>query len=130
MREHDREIEQLGAQVVVVSFASPAQLKQFARRLGHPYLWLADAERSLYRRLGLGRRGIARIVPGRVLLEYVRLALRGKLWRPEQTDMAQMGGDWVFAADGDLFLDHPSQASDDRPAPEEVIAALRRAATR
>jgi len=58
----------------------------------------------------------------------VRFALRGKIWHPEQVDVAQMGGDFVFDRYGTLTLRHLSSASDDRPPMEVVIPALRRAA--
>jgi len=128
LRGFDSEIAALGAQVVVVSFAAPAHVRRFARRLGHPYLWLADPGRELYSRLGIRRRGWRAVAPLRVVRRYLRLILGGQLWRPEQLDLGQMGGDYVFDARGRLFLAHPSQASDDRPAATAVLNALRKAA--
>ncbi len=130
MREFDREIAELDGQVVVISFARPEHLKRFAVHLGHPYLWLADPERMSYRSLGLGRRGLWAIAPPRVIWNHVRLALRGKIWHPEQLDVAQMGGDFVFDRNGVLTLRHVSSASDDRPAMEVVMRAFQRAAGR
>jgi hypothetical protein len=63
----------------------------------------------------------------RVLLRYVRLTLAGRFWQPQQLDLSQMGGDFVFDARGRLFLQHPSQASDDRPAPDVLLSSLREA---
>ena len=130
MREFDREIDKLGGRVAVISFARPEQLAPFAHRLGHPYLWLADPDRASYRALGLSRRGLRAVLPMRVFWDYLRFALQGKIWRPEQADVAQMGGDFVFDRDGNLPLSHVSRASDDRPPVADVMAALRRAARR
>lgn len=116
--------------MVVVSFAGPEHLKRFAERLGHPYLWLADPKRLSYRRLGLGRRGLFAIAPPRTVWGYIRFALRGKIWHPEQLDMAQMGGDFVFDRDGKLTLRHVSAASDDRPSMNDLLSAFRRAAAK
>ncbi len=116
--------------MVVVSFASSDHLRRFAERLGHPYLWLADPKRLSYRRLGLGRSGLFAIAPPRTVWGYIRFALPGKIWHPEQLDMAQMGGDFVFDRDGNLTLRHVSSASDDRPSMNEVISAFRRAAAK
>ena len=129
MREFDREISELHGQVAVISFASPEQLKRFAVRLGHPYLWLADPSRQSYRRLGPGRGGLGAIVPWRVIWGYIRLILRGRIWRPEQLDWAQMGGDFVFDRNGELRLRHISLSSDDRPTASAVMSALVRAAS-
>jgi hypothetical protein len=129
LREFDRDIAELDGQVAVISFARPDHLKRFAERLGHPYLWLADPERRTYRSLGLGRRGILAIAPPRAILGYIRFALRGKIWHPEQLDVTQMGGDFVFGRNGKLTLRHLSSASDDRPSMEIVMSAFRRAAS-
>ena len=129
MREYDEEITRLQGQVVVISFAGPDKLKPFAGRLGHPFLWLADPKRESYRRLGPGRRGPFAIAPPRVMGGYIRLLLRGMVWRPEQLDWAQMGGDFVFDRAGNLTLSHISSSSDDRPAASLVVSALRRAAS-
>ncbi len=106
MREFDQEIAELKGRVAVVSFATPDHLKQFAERLGHPYLWLADPRR----------------------VSYMHLGLRRRIWRPEQIDLAQMGGDFVFDRDGDLTLTYVSTSSDDRPSAQTLMLAFRRAA--
>jgi peroxiredoxin len=129
LREFDREIAALQGQVAVVSFASPQHLKRFAEHLGHPYLWLADPKRQSYHRLGLGRRGLFAIAPPRAVWGYIRFALRGKIWHPEQLDVAQMGGDFVFDRDGNLTLRHVGSSSDDRPSTSDVMSAFRRAAS-
>ncbi len=128
MREFDPEIARLEGRVAVVSFATPDHVRRFAQSLGHPYLWLADPGRELYRGLGLGRRGWGAVAPWRVIRRHVGFALQGRIWHPEQIDLGQMGGDYVFDARGRLFLEHPSQASDDRPPASEVMRALRAAA--
>ena len=114
----------------MISFASPAQLKRFAARLGHPYVWLADPQRVSYARLGLRRKGLAAIAPPRAIWGYVRFILGGKTWRPEQVDWAQMGGDFVFDENGNLTLAYVGSSSDDRPSAASVMAAFRRAAGR
>lgn len=127
MREFDQEIAELDGRIAVISFASPEQLARFAGRLRHPYLWLADPDRASYRELGLGRRGLRAVLPLRVFWDYLRFTLQGKIWRPEQADVAQMGGDFVFDRDGNLTMSHVSRASDDRPPVEDVMVAFRRA---
>ena len=129
MREFDEEIARLQGRVAVISFATPKQLAPFATHLGHPFLWLADPERVSYRHLGPRRRGPLAIAPPRVIRGYIRLIFgRGRRWRPRQLDWAQMGGDFVFDRRGNLTLNHVSASSDDRPAVEAVMSALRQAA--
>jgi hypothetical protein len=128
LREFDKEIAESKGQVAVISFAKPDQLKRFAEGSGHPFLWLADPQRLSYKHLGLGRRGPMAIAPPRAVWGYIRFILGGKAWRPEQLDLAQMGGDFVFDRNGDLTLSHLGSSSDDRPAVDAVMAAFRRAA--
>jgi AhpC/TSA antioxidant enzyme len=129
LREFDQEIAELKGQVAVISFATPDQLRRFAKHLGHPFLWLADPKRISYQRLGPRRRGVWAIAPPRVIWGYVRLILGGRMWRPEQLDLAQMGGDFVFDREGNLTLSHVSASSDDRPSVGSVMTAFRRAAS-
>jgi hypothetical protein len=129
LREFDQEIARLQGRVAVISFASPDHVKRFAEHLGHPFLWFADPKRLSYKRLGPRRRGLFAIAPPRVVWGYVRLILRGRIWRPEQLDLAQMGGDFVFDRNGNLTLSHTSASSDDRPSAEAVMSAFRRAAS-
>jgi AhpC/TSA antioxidant enzyme len=129
LREFDQEIALGQGQVAVISFANPEHLKTFAGRLGHPFLWLADPQRSSYKRLGPRRRGLGAIAPARVIWGYVRLIARGRIWRPEQLDLAQMGGDFVFDREGNLTLSHVSASSDDRPPVAMVMTAFRQAAS-
>jgi len=128
LREFDQEIAELKGRVAVVSFATPDHLKQFAERLGHPYLWLADPRRVSYMHLGLRRRGLRAIAPPRAVWGYIRMILGGRIWRPEQIDVAQMGGDFVFDRDGNLTLSYVSTSSDDRPSAQTLMLAFRRAA--
>jgi peroxiredoxin len=129
LREFDQEIAARQGRIAVVSFASPEHLKAFADRLGHPFLWLADPKRASYQRLGPRRRGVGAIAPPRAVWGYVRLIIGGRVWRPEQLDLAQMGGDFVFDREGNLTLRHVSTSSDDRPSMGSVMAAFRRASS-
>jgi len=67
------------------------------------------------------------IAPPRAVWGYIRFILGGRAWRPEQLDLAQMGGDFVFDRDGNLTLSHFGSSSDDRPSVDAVMAAFRRA---
>jgi len=130
LREFDKEIARLEGRVAVISFASPDHVKRFAERSEDPFLWLADPQRLSYKRLGLRRRGLMAIAPPRAVWGYIRLILGGRIWHPEQLDLAQMGGDFVFDWDGNLTLKHVGTSSDDRPSAQAVMLAFRRAAER
>src|SRR5260370_10761726 len=114
--------------VGVVAWARPDELKRFAERLGHPFLWLADPTRLSYKHLGARRRGLMAIAPPRAIWGYIRLVLGGRIWRPQQLDLAQMGGDFVFDRSGNLTLSYVSTSSGDRPSVAAGMSAFRRAA--
>ena len=116
-------------QVAVISFATPDHLKRFAKHSGHPFLWLADPGRLSYKHFGLGRRGLMAIAPPRAVWGYIRFILGGRIWRPEQLDLAQMGGDFVFDRSGNFMLRYFGTRSDDRPSMNAVMAAFRGAAS-
>src|SRR5260370_13688977 len=110
--------------VGVVSFARPDQLKRFAEHLGLPFRWLADPTRLSYKHLGARRRGLMAIAPPRAIWGYIRLVLGGRIWRPQQLDLAQMGGDFVFDRSGNLTLSYVSTSSGDRPSVPAVVRAF------
>jgi len=85
LREFEHEIVQHDGQVVVISFARPDHVRRFAEHLGHPFLWLADPEEP-----GTETQGLGAVAPPRVIWEHLRFASRGRVWHPEELDIAQI----------------------------------------
>ena len=56
--------------------------------------------------------------------------LRGRPWLPQQADLWQLGADFVFDAEGVLTMAYRCRSSHDRPAPEAVLEAFRKASRR
>ncbi len=114
---------------LVVSFATPEHVDHFARHLGHPYRWLANPARRSYHAFDLGRAGPRDIFTPRSIGYGIKQLMRGHLWRPQQRDLAQLGGDFVIARGGEMVFAHRSRTSDDRPSLRDLLAALRSAAS-
>jgi len=114
---------------VVISFATPEHVAQFARHLGHPYRWLADPERRSYHAFDLGRAGPRDIFTLRSIGYGIKQLVHGHVWRPQQRDLAQLGGDFVIEPRGEVVLAHRSRTSDDRPPLRDLLAAMRSAAS-
>jgi peroxiredoxin len=93
----DRLTELGDAEVAVVTFTRPRNLRGFRARYADPLTVLADEGRDVYRAYGF------------------EIAA-------EPTD--QQGGDIVIGRDGRVALLHRSKASDDRPPVDELIAAV------
>jgi hypothetical protein len=110
--------------VVAVGFSPPAALAPLADHLGWRGLFLADTERALYRRLGLGRAPWWRVYsPGTVGI-YVRAAWRGHRGTAPVEDTRQLGGD-ALLVDGVAVARWNPRSPDDRVAPADLATALR-----
>jgi hypothetical protein len=118
---------QIGAQVVVVSFAAPALLRLYRREQGlDEILLFSDEDRAAYAAFGFGRAGVGRVwLDPRVWRAYAALLARGRRTRSAQGDTLQLGGDVLVDAEGIVTWIHRSQGPEDRPSITEVLAACR-----
>ena len=127
MREAHAEIEALGARVVAVGTGSPEQ----ARRLmetGTPFPCLVDADRRLYRALGLRRVALRTFVDPATYLNYWRAWRRGARQDRVTGDPRQLSGVALLDAGGRLRGRHVSRTIGDYPPLPRVLAEIRRVA--
>ena len=110
--------------LILVGFSPPQRLTALARHLGWPGRVLADQQRALYRRLGIGRAQLWRVYSPATLATYAAAAARGRrLARPVE-DTRQLGADAIMADGIIRQLWHPRTPSD-RPPARQLIAAAR-----
>jgi hypothetical protein len=128
LRTHADEIGAARGQIAVISFAAPQHVDRFARALGHPYLWLSDPARVSYRAFRVGGGGPLNPFSRTDLWLNFVSTLRGRPWLPQQSDLRQLGADFVFDAEGNLTMAHRCRSSHDRPTAAAVISAFRTAA--
>src|SRR5262249_31581021 len=132
VREHYEEIRRLGGDVLVVSFAPPAQLTAYLVAGAFPFPIVTDPTRHAYQAFGLERTSWSAMLAVRSVLRYLRLILQG--WLPrrprEGEDVMQLGGDFVLDATGRVVHAHRSAEPTDRPPVRDLIDALRQAATK
>lgn len=118
----------MGARVWIVSFSERREwARAWVEDTCQEYPFLLDTGRVLYHSLGLDR-SLLRSWNLRTLLRYARYLLSGRGLEPIRGDSAQLGGDFVFDANGVLRYAHRSQDPVDRPDVEELMGALRAAA--
>lgn len=122
----DRLNEFAGAEVVVITFASPRVLAGYRRRFVDPLAVLADPDRAVYRAYGLARGSWWQVWGPKVVGRYVTLMGAGaRLERPTHgDDLNQLGGDFVVGPDGRLRLCRPQTGPEDRPTVDELLAAI------
>ncbi len=123
MRDHSQEIDRLGARLVVVGNGSAAFAAAFREDTGLDALLLVDPDLAAYRAAGL-RRGRVEVLSPRILTNAVRAAAAGFRQTSVQGDPWQLGGVFVFAAGGELVLEHASREAGDHVDPERIVAAL------
>jgi peroxiredoxin len=131
VKERYADVQQLGGEVLVISFAPPAAVAAYLAETPMPFPVLSDPTQTSYRALGLGRTSWHALLRPGVLAGYLRLVLQG--WRPrkanKEEDVLQLGGDFVIDPQGRLVYAHRSAEPTDRPPVEELLEAVRLAAS-
>jgi alkyl-hydroperoxide reductase/thiol specific antioxidant family protein len=125
VREAHAAIEALGARVIAVGTGSAAQARHLMDT-GTPFPCLVDADRRLYRALGLRRVGWSTLLDPATYLNYWRAWRRGARQGDVTGDPRQLSGVALLDADGRLRWRHVSRTIGDYPSLPDVLAALRR----
>jgi peroxiredoxin len=121
------EIQALGGEVIVVSFAPPRALAFYLKATPQPFPVVSDPDRTVYHAFSLGRTRLLAFLRPSVIWHYLRLIFRG--WLPkgpgEDKDVMQLGGDFVIDRAGRLAYAYPSKDAADRPSNDVLLTALR-----
>jgi hypothetical protein len=124
VREAYPAIEALGARVVAVGTGSAAQARQLMDA-GTPFPCLVDADRRLYRALGLWRVGLRTVLDPSTYLNYWRAWRRGARQGEISGDPRQLSGVAIVGADGRLRWRYVSRTIGDYPSLTTVLAGIR-----
>lgn len=114
--------------IAVPTFVDQDRLAGHRDHLDLPFPLLADPDRTVYRRFGLGRAPLRRVYGPGVLRLYAELLRRGRRLRRPTEDTRQLGGDFVIDAEGRLAASFRPGGPDDRPSIDALVAAVRSAA--
>ena len=123
MREAQAAIEALGVRVIAVGTGSLEQARGLMEA-GTPFPCLVDAERRLYRVLGLGRVGPTTFLDPTTYVNYWRAWRRGLRQGRVTGDPRQLSGVAILDAGGRLRWRHVSRTIGDYPPLADVLAAL------
>lgn len=117
----------LGAGVLAISFEPVERLPMHRETLELPFPIVSDPTRAAYEAFGLGSADWRRLFGLGVIRRYAGLMLRGYRPRRTESDVQQLGGDFVIDARRRLVYAHRSADPADRPPVSEWLSALERA---
>ncbi len=109
----------------MISFAQDRAMEHDGRDLRIPFPLLSDPERAAYKAYGLRKGGLWGIFGPKIIWEYVKLIVRGRLFRGIQADPFQLGGDFVIDGKGIVRFAYRSEDPADRPAIDRLLQAVR-----
>ena len=119
-----------GGQLVLIGQATPRQAAHFRRRQGIQLPVLADKARVSYEAAGAKSAGVLDLWNPKVVAKGAVTGLREKTVQGRTIgDTNQLGGALVVDTEGDVTWSHMSTDAGDNASPEEILAALKAAAT-
>ena len=116
MINRQKEIERLGARVLVVAYDKPSLLSaKMLHDIALPFPLLLDRTRETYARWGMGRTGLtgAMLSPS-LNWRYLKLFVRGERFLGFAPDMFQLGGDFLVDKQGTLAFAYRMRNNGDR----------------
>ncbi len=109
---------------MAVSFEDAGQLRRFASRERLPFPLLGDPERRAYQAFGLSPGSWRQLLDWKTIAVYLRGMLHGRWPHIRAAPFEQLGGDFVLDTKGRIVLDWKSHTPADRPAVEDLLAAV------
>jgi peroxiredoxin len=123
------QFESAGGRVVLIGQLSPRHAAHFRRRQGIELPVLADEQRESYKAAGAKMATMGELLGPSVVAKGILTSARtGRVQTRTLGHPAQLGGAMVIAPDGRIVLSHMSEDASDNAPPEEILAAVKRAA--
>lgn len=113
------------SEVVVIAFAAPHYVTAYQRERLAPLTALVDPTKDVYRAYGLSRGSVLTVWGPKIWRTYAKLIRRGRRLQRPTEDTRQLGGDFVVDKDGHLAYVFRSDDPADRPAVNDLLAAVR-----
>jgi len=120
----EEELQQLGVQVLLISFSTEYWARGWQQETNPPFPLLLDPARTAYHAYGL-QISASRSRSPKAVWYYLKARLKGENIPPAQGDPHQLGGDFIVDPAGIVRLAHHSWDPVDRPPVEKLLAALR-----
>lgn len=131
MIEKQKEIEAVGAEVLLIAYDQPSLLSaKMLVYLAVPYLLLLDPTKAAYSRWGMGRTNLWRSMLSPALTwRYIKLLAKGERFLGLAPDMYQLGGDFVIGRKGEIAFAYRMTTNGNRASIERLLAELQRVAS-
>jgi hypothetical protein len=124
-----QQFEAPGGRLVLIGQLSPRHAAHFRRRQVIEVPVLADEGRVSYKAAGAKMATMGELLgPSVVAKGFLTTARTGRMQTRTVGHPAQLGGAMVVAPDGRVLWSHMAQDASDNAEPEEILAAVRRAA--
>lgn len=125
-----KQIEATGGSIVLIGQLTPRHAAHFRRRQEIDLPVLADERRASYKAAGAKIASIGELIGPKIVAKGLLTSSRTRKVQGRVIgNAAQLGGSIVVAPDGQVVWSHMSKDAGDNATPEEIIAALREAAT-
>lgn len=111
--------------VCVVTFEAGPLATAYVRETGLSWPLLLDENRELYKAYGMERGRAWKIFGPASLVEYGKLMLRGRIPKPSNADLYQLGGDVLIDPDGTVQFQHVGSGPADRPPVAKLLDVVR-----
>jgi peroxiredoxin len=123
LRDIAGEIQERGAELVVVGSGSPEQARSFAEERDLPFPVLADPKLEAFQAAEL-RSGVGALLKLGMIAHGKRAARKGFRQGRVQGSATQLGGLFVIGRGGALLMEQRSREAGDHADPAAVLAAL------
>jgi hypothetical protein len=124
LRDHEQEIEAVGASVVAIGLGDARYAAAFRDETGIPFPLLVDGDRRAYRAAGLANGSLLTAFHSDNRQARARAKAAGHRQHKTGKNPLQLGGSFVFApGDRDLYL-HASEYFGDNTPVADLLAVL------
>jgi peroxiredoxin len=121
--------DEAGGRLILIGQRTPRDAATFRRRQGIQLPVLADQDLVSYKAAGAKFAGVSDLFSPKVVVKGALTSVREKTIQGKtQGSASLLGGTLVIRPDGQITWSHMSTDASDNAAPEDIIAALRKAA--
>jgi hypothetical protein len=125
LREIENEINELGVQVLVVTFEAESVAQAYVHDTELQWPLLIDESRELYKAYDMQHGKWWDIYGPSAWWIYAKLLVKGRRMVASHSDFEQLGGDVLIDPEGIVRMHHVGKGPSDRPDVSSIIARIK-----